>query len=76
MANLPNRGYFMFKPEFTKDEYENLCEKLMLDDDYRKIFKMRIQNKSIVEMAIELNTSTSTISRKLDKLVKKIKRVL
>lgn len=64
------------KFDFTKDEYEYLREKLMLNEEMSKILEMKIQNKSIVQMSMELNVSESTISRRIDKLKKKIKRVL
>lgn len=64
------------KFDFTKDEYEYLREKLMLNEEMSKILEMKIQNKSIVQMSIELNVSESTISRRVNKLKKKIMRVL
>ena len=64
------------KFDFTKDEYEYLKEKLMLNEEMSKILEMKIQNKSIVQMSMELNVSESTISRRVDKLKKKIMRVL
>lgn len=64
------------KFDFTKDEYEYLREKLMLNEEMSKILEMKIQNKSIVQMSMELNVSESTISRRVDKLKKKIMRVL
>lgn len=64
------------KFDFTKDEYEYLKDKLMLNEEMSKILEMKIQNKSIVQMSMELNVSESTISRRIDKLKKKIMRVL
>lgn len=64
------------KFDFTKDEYEYLKDKLMLNEEMSKILEMKIKNKSIVEMSMELNVSESTISRRIDKLKKKIMRVL
>lgn len=64
------------KFDFTKDEYDYLKEKLMLNEEMSKILEMKIKNKSIVEMSMELNVSESTISRRIDKLKKKIMRVL
>lgn len=64
------------KFDFTKDEYEYLKDKLMLNEELSKILEMKIKNKSIVEMSMELNLSESTISRRVDKLKKKIMRVL
>lgn len=62
--------------DFTKDEYEYLKDKLMLNDEMSKILEMKIKGCSIVEMSIKLNTSESTISRRIKKLKKMILKVL
>ena len=61
---------------FTKDEYEYLKEKLMLNEEMSKIFEMKIKGYSIVQMSMELNISESTVSRRIKQLKKKIMRVL
>lgn len=61
---------------FTKDEYEYLKEKLMLNEEMSKIFEMKIKGYSIVQMSMELNISESTVSRRVKQLKKKIMRVL
>lgn len=62
--------------EFTKQEYEELKEKLMLNEELSKIFEMKIKGYSIVQMSMELNISESTVSRRVKQLKKKIMRVL
>ena len=62
--------------DFTKQEYEDLKEKLMLDEELSKILEMEIKNYSITKMAFEMNMSESSISRRIKKLKKKIMKVL
>ena len=62
--------------DFTKQEYEDLKEKLMLDEEQSKILEMEIKNYSITKMAFEMNMSESSISRRIKKLKKKIMKVL
>lgn len=62
--------------ELNKSEYEYLVEELMLNDLEANILKMRIQNKSIVEMSMENNISTASVSKIIKKIKNKIKRLL
>ena len=62
--------------DFTKDEYEQLKEKLMLNEEMSKIFEMKIKRYSIVQIAMKLNMSERTVNRRVKKLKKKIRRVL
>lgn len=62
--------------EFTKQEYEELKEKLMLNEELSKIFEMKIKGYSIVQMSLELNISESTVSRRIKQLKKKIAKTL
>lgn len=62
--------------DLTKEEYETLKEKLMLNEEMSKILKMKIKGCSIVEMSMKLNLSESTISRRVKILKKKIMKVL
>lgn len=62
--------------EFTKTEYEKICEECMLNDDYRKLFEMKIKGYSRVKMAMELNVSEATLDVMIKKLKKKIKKIL
>lgn len=62
--------------DFTKDEYEQLKEKLMLDEEMSKIFEMKIKRYSIVQIAMKLNMSERTVNRRVKELKKKIRRVL
>lgn len=62
--------------DFTKDEYEQLKEKLMLNEEMSKIFEMKIKRYSIVQIAMKLNMSERTVNRRVKELKKKIRRVL
>lgn len=62
--------------DLTKEEYETIKNKLMLNEEMSKIFEMKIKGCSIVEMSMELNISESTISRRVKKLKKMILKVI
>ena len=62
--------------DFTKEEYEQLKEQLMLDDELAKILEMKIKNYSITKMSLELNMSMSSINRRIKRLKKKIMKLM
>ena len=62
--------------DFTKEEYEQLKEQLMLDEELSKILEMKIKNYSITKMSLELNMSVSSVNRRIKKLKKKIMKLL
>lgn len=62
--------------DFTKEEYEQLKEQLMLDEELSKILEMKIKNYSITKMSFELNMSVSSVNRRIKKLKKKIMKLL
>lgn len=62
--------------EFTKTEYEHICQECMLNEEYKKLFEMKIKGYSRVKMAMELNVSESTLDVMIKKLKKKIKRII
>lgn len=62
--------------DFTKEEYEQLKEQLMLDEELSKILEMKIKNYSITKMSIELNMSVSSVNRRIKRLKKKIMKLL
>ena len=68
----------MYKFEFSKPEYEEIKEKLMLDDDSElsKILELRIKGYSISQIAIKLNMSERTVSRRVKELRKKVMKVI
>lgn len=66
----------MLKLDFTRTEYNKICEELMLNDFQKRIFEYRIKNMSIVQMAMKENCSESLISKEIHKIKKKIMKVL
>lgn len=61
---------------FTKTEYEYICEECMLNDDYKELLKMEIKDYSRPKMADELNVSVDTLDKMIANLKKKIKKIL
>ena len=68
------RSDIMF--DLTKDEYEYLKDKLMLNEELSRILEMKIKRYSITQMSMELNISERTVNRRIKDLKKKITRVL
>lgn len=66
----------MYKFDFTKQEFEELKSKIYLSDIQQRIIEYRLKDYSIVKMAMEENVSESTISKQIDKIVKKIKKII
>ena len=66
--------FIMF--EFTKEEFNQIVDKAMLSEELTKIFEMKIKDYSITKIALELNMSESSVSRRIKELKKKILKVL
>lgn len=69
----------MKKFEFSKSEYEKICEECMLNEEEKIILKLRCQGKSRQEMLTyfeDLNKpmSNATLGRKITKIDNKIQR--
>lgn len=62
--------------EFTKTEYEKICEECMLNDEYKKLLEMKIKGYTRTKMSLELNVSESTLDVMIKKLKKKIKKII
>lgn len=62
--------------EFTRTEYEMICNECMLNEEYQKLLEMKIKGYSRTKMAMELNISESTLDTMIQKLKKKIKKIL
>jgi orotate phosphoribosyltransferase-like protein len=62
--------------EFTKTEYEYICEECMLNEDYCKLLQMEIWGYSRPKMADELNVSIDTLDKMIRKLKKKIMKII
>ncbi len=66
----------MSKLRYTTKEAENIKSLIYFTEDELKIFEMWLREKSIIEMSLELNLSTATISRRKKSVLDKIKRAL
>lgn len=62
--------------DLTKKEYEDLKEKLMLNEELSRILEMKIKGYSITQISMELNISERTTNRRVKELKKKIMRVI
>lgn len=62
--------------EFTKKDYEHIVEECMLDEEYAKLLEYKIKGYSRVKIALELNMSEYTVDKMLQKLKKKIMKIL
>lgn len=71
----------MKKFEYSKTEYEKICEECMLDDEERTILRLRCQGKSRQEILFLLDDigksmSLSTLGRIINKIDNKIKKII
>ena len=62
--------------DFTKDEYEDIIDKCMLNEELSKILEMKIKGYSITKMSFEMNMSETSIKRRVRILKKKIAKIL
>lgn len=62
--------------EFTKTEYEYICEEGMLNDEYKKILEMKIKGYSRIQIADATGNSVDNLDKKVKKLKKIIKKIL
>lgn len=62
--------------EFNKQDYENIVDKCMLNEEYQKLLEYKIKGYSITKMSMLLNTSEANISVMVKKLKKKISKIL
>lgn len=66
----------MLKLDFSKKEYENIKNKIFLNEFQERIFEYRIKEYSIAKMSILENCSESTINREIKKIKNKIKKII
>ena len=62
--------------DLTKQEYEKLKNKLMLNPELSRILEYKIKGYSIVQISMEMPMSIRTVNRRIKQLKKKISRVL
>ena len=79
MAHLEKLEEKKVKFDFVKKEFDYILENANFTEEQEKIFK-RLTDKrgrqSIVQISIEENISTATVSRIIKKIKKKILRLL
>lgn len=61
---------------FTKTEYNYICDEAMLNDDYKKLLEMEIKGYSRVKMAMELCVTDYALDKMIAELKKKITKIL
>ncbi len=62
--------------ELTKSEYEELKDKLMLNEELSQILEMKIKGYSVIQISMKLNISERTAKRRIKQLKQKIMRVI
>lgn len=72
VEDLCNMKFF----DFTKKDYDYIIEECMLDEEYKKLLEMKIKGYSIVKIADELNCSEARVNVMINKLKKKIRKII
>lgn len=66
----------MFKFDFTRAEYDRIIYDAMLNDELAKILELKIKGYSIVQIAMEMNLSESTVKNRIKELKEKVLKVI
>ena len=66
----------MLRLEFSRQEADILKSKMCLSEIQERIFEYRLKEYSITKMALLENVSESTINRQLNKVKRKIMKVI
>ena len=66
----------MLKLNFTKSELQDLKDKIYLSEIQERIIEYRLKEYSRVKMAMLENCSIQTIDREINKLAKKILKLM
>lgn len=66
----------MLKIDLTREEYDELINKLVLNEFQERILEYRIKEYNITKMSILEHCSESTINREINKIKNKIKRAI
>ena len=62
--------------EFTKQDYEKIVDECMLDDEYKELLEYKIKGYSRIKIAMKMNITEYTVDKMLQKLKKKITKIL
>ena len=63
------------KHDLTTPEADRLRALCNFSDEERKIFDLRIKDKSVVEISMALNLSTASVKRRLQSISRKVEKV-
>ncbi len=66
----------MLKLNFTKSELQDIKDKIYLSEIQERIIEYRLKEYSRVKMAMLENCSVQTIDREINKMAKKILKVM
>lgn len=66
----------MLKLDFTRQEADEIKNKIFLSELQEKLFEYRLKEYSITKKAMLENCSESTITRELKKVKKKVMKVI
>lgn len=66
----------MLRFDFTKQEVDEIKSKIYLSEIQERIFEYRLKEYSITKMAMLENVSERTISRELNKIKRKIMKII
>ena len=66
----------MLKLNFTKNELQEIKDKIFLSEIQEKIIEYRLKEYSRVKMASLENCSIATIDREINKIAKKIMKII
>lgn len=66
----------MYRLDLTKQELEDIKTKVFLTEMQERLLEYRLNEYTLVKMAILEHCSESTVSRELHKALKKIAKVL
>lgn len=61
---------------YTRTEFQYICDECMLNEDYIKLLEMEIRDYSRPKMADELGVSIDTLDKMIANLKKKIKKII
>lgn len=61
---------------YTRTEFQYICDECMLNEDYTKLLEMEIRDYSRPKMADELGVSVDTLDKMIANLKKKIKKII
>lgn len=62
--------------EFTKAEYLKICDEAMLNEEYCKLLELKIKGYSRTKIALEMGISEPTLDKMVQKLKKKIMKII